>query len=67
MTDAMRNEIRKKHRLYQKFKRTHNPSDHTDFKEQRNKVNTMLREAKLEYIGAHPDEVKIGQQVTNNI
>ena len=55
----MRNEIKKKHKLYAKFKRTSNPADHTAYKEQRNKVIAMLREAKLEYITSHPDDVSV--------
>lgn len=56
VTEAMKNEIMKKHKLHQKAKKTKNKDDWDAFKEQRNKVTTMLREAKLEYIGAHPEE-----------
>lgn len=56
VTEAMKNEIMKKHKLHQKAKKTKSKEDWDGFKEQRNKVTTMLREAKLEYIGAHPEE-----------
>lgn len=56
VTDAMKNEIMKKHKLHQKAKKSKLREDLDIFKEQRNKVTTMLREAKLEYIGAHPEE-----------
>lgn len=56
VTDGMKNEIMKKHKLHQKAKKTKSKEDWDEFKEQRNKVTTMLREAKLEYIGAHPEE-----------
>merc|ERR1719187_113580 len=56
VTDAMKNEIMKKHKLHQKAKKSKLREDWDAFKEQRNKVTTMLREAKLEYIGAHPEE-----------
>lgn len=56
VTEGMKNEIMKKHKLHQKAKKTKSKDDWDAFKEQRNKVTTMLREAKLEYIGAHPEE-----------
>lgn len=56
VTEGMKNEIMKKHKLHQKAKKTKSKADWDEFKEQRNKVTTMLREAKLEYIGAHPEE-----------
>lgn len=57
VTEAMKNEILKKHKLHQKAKKARTKEDWEIFKEHRNKVTTMLREAKLEYIGAHPEEV----------
>lgn len=59
VTEGMKNEIIKKHKLHQKAKKTKSKEDWDEFKEQRNKVTTMLREAKLEYIGAHPEEVSL--------
>ncbi|XP_076057664.1 uncharacterized protein LOC143035058 isoform X2 [Oratosquilla oratoria] len=56
ITEAMKNEIMKKHKLHQKAKKSKSKEDWDAFKEQRNKVTTMIREAKLEYIGAHPEE-----------
>lgn len=58
----MKNEILKKHKLHQKAKKARTKEDWEIFKEHRNKVTTMLREAKLEYIGAHPEEVFINIQ-----
>lgn len=58
MTEAMKNEIQKKHRLYQKAKQSNAQTDWDEFKEQRNRVAVMIKEAKLEYIGSHPEEVR---------
>lgn len=58
VTEAMKNEIMKKHKLYQKAKKSNDESDWKEFKEQKTRVATMIREAKLEYIGNHPEEVR---------
>ncbi|XP_021927267.1 nuclear fragile X mental retardation-interacting protein 1 [Zootermopsis nevadensis] len=58
VTEAMKNEIMKKHKLYQKAKKSNDESDWKEFKEQKTRVATMIREAKLEYIGNHPEEGK---------
>lgn len=48
----------KKHKLYQKAKKSNEENDWKEFKEQKTRVATMIREAKLEYIGSHPEEVR---------
>jgi hypothetical protein len=58
VTEAMKNEIMKKHKLYQKAKKSNEENDWKEFKEQKSRVATMIREAKLEYIGSHPEEVR---------
>ncbi|KAB7503362.1 hypothetical protein Anas_07264 [Armadillidium nasatum] len=73
VTEAIKNEILKKHKLHQKAKKARSKKEWNElweaFKEHRNKVTTMLREAKLEYIGAHPDEDvdKILAEATNQL
>lgn len=58
VTEAMKNEIMKKHKLYQKAKKSNEENEWKEFKEQKARVATMIREAKLEYIGSHPEEVR---------
>jgi predicted secreted protein len=58
VTEAMKNEIMKKHKLYQKAKKSNEENDWKEFKDQKTRVATMIREAKLEYIGNHPEEVR---------
>lgn len=58
VTEAMKNEIIKKHKLHQKAKKSNEENDWKEFKEQKTRVATMIREAKLEYIGSHPEEVR---------
>ncbi|KAJ9589880.1 hypothetical protein L9F63_016998 [Diploptera punctata] len=56
ITDAMKNEIMKKHKLYQKAKKSNAENDWKEFKDQKTRVAIMIREAKIEYIGSHPEE-----------
>lgn len=67
VTEAMKNEIMKKHKLYTKAKASNDENDWKEFKEQKARVATMIREAKLEYIGSHPEEDvdKIMAEVNN--
>lgn len=67
VTEAMKNEIIKKHKLHQKAKKSNEENDWKEFKEQKTRVATMIREAKLEYIGSHPEEDvdKIMAEVNN--
>lgn len=55
VTEALKNEIIKKHKLYQTAREKKQDSDWQAFKEQRNLVAKMTNAAKLEYIGSHPD------------
>ena len=48
----------KKHKLYQKAKKSNDENDWKEFKDQKARVATIIREAKLEYIGSHPEEVR---------
>nr|CAD7408395.1 unnamed protein product [Timema cristinae] len=56
ISEAIKNEIMKKHKLYQKAKKSNEETDWNEFKEQKNKVVTMVSSSKLEYIGNHPEE-----------
>nr|CAD7434018.1 unnamed protein product [Timema monikensis] len=56
ISEAIKNEIMKKHKLYQKAKKSNEETDWNEFKEQKNKVVTMISSSKLEYIGNHPEE-----------
>jgi len=56
VTEEMREEIKKKHEMHAASRKSEDPKDFEAFKEQRNKVTAMLRAAKLEYIGNHPEE-----------
>ena len=58
VNDELRAEIEKKHAMHSASRKSGNPDDFEAFKLQRNKVTNMLRAAKLEYIGMHPEEVR---------
>lgn len=60
VTPELREEIQKKHEMHSASRKSGEPSDFDAFKQQRNKVSSMLRAAKLEYIGLH-DEEDIGK------
>lgn len=57
MTDEIRNEIQKKNKLYSKAKKSKISADWEEFKDMRNKVTKMIREAKSEYVANHPEQV----------
>lgn len=59
VTETLKKEIIKKHKLYQTAREKKQDSDWQAFKEQRNLVAKITNTAKLEYIGSHPDAVSI--------
>ena len=58
VTPALRDEIQKKYELHAASRKSEDPKDFEAFKEQRNKVTSMLRAAKMEYIGLHEEQVR---------
>ncbi|KAK3933342.1 Nuclear fragile X mental retardation-interacting protein 1 [Frankliniella fusca] len=57
VNDVIRPEIVKKHKLHAEARASKDVKDWEAFKEQKKKVAVMVNEAKLEYIGSHPEEV----------
>lgn len=57
MTDEIRNEIQRKNKLYAKAKKNKAAVEWEEFKDLRNKVTRMIREAKNEYLAKHPEQV----------
>lgn len=57
MTDEIRTEIQKKNKLYAKAKKNKNAVEWDEFKDLRNKVTRMIRDAKNEYLAKHPEQV----------
>lgn len=55
MTDAIRTEIQKKNKLYTKARKSKDAKEWESFKDLRNKVTRMIRDAKNEYIEKHPE------------
>lgn len=56
MTDEIRSEIQKKNRLYAKAKKNKNTIEWEEFKDLRNKVTRLIRDAKNEYLAKHPEQ-----------
>ncbi|XP_032671754.1 DNA-binding protein K10-like isoform X2 [Odontomachus brunneus] len=56
MTDEIRIEIQKKNKLYAKAKKNRNAAEWDEFKDLRNKVTRMIRDAKNEYLAKHPEQ-----------
>uniref|UniRef100_A0A0C9S023 Fs(1)K10 protein n=1 Tax=Fopius arisanus TaxID=64838 RepID=A0A0C9S023_9HYME len=56
MTDEIRSEIQKKNKLYAKSKKNKDAKEWEEFKDLRNKVTRMIRDAKNEYLAKHPDQ-----------
>lgn len=54
ITAHLQAEIREKHRLYSRFKRSHSDQDWLAFKQQRNTVSHLLRTAKSAYVADLP-------------
>ena len=57
MTDEIRNEIQKKNKLYAKAKKNKDAKEWEEFKDLRNKVTRMIRDAKNDYLAKHPEQV----------
>ncbi|XP_050457229.1 FMR1-interacting protein NUFIP1 isoform X1 [Cataglyphis hispanica] len=59
MTDEIRHEIQKKTRLYLRAKKYQNKNtvEWQEFRDTRNKVTRMIRDAKNEYFAKHPEQV----------
>lgn len=63
MTPSLREEIKKKHRCYRLYKRTRTDDDWAAFKQQRNRVSTLLRAAKSHYVAKlQNDQFNTGDQ-----
>ena len=56
MTDEIRNEIQKKNKLYAKAKKNKDAKEWEEFKDLRNKVTRMIRDAKNDYLAKHPEQ-----------
>lgn len=69
VSEDLRNEFKKKEELLAKAKSA-TESTKTEqwnaFKEQRTKCDKMYKAAKMEYIGKHPEEVRIPQLMPKN-
>ncbi|XP_014484087.1 PREDICTED: DNA-binding protein K10-like isoform X2 [Dinoponera quadriceps] len=57
MTDEIRTEIQKKNKLYAKAKKNKDAVEWEEFKDLRNKVTRMIRDAKNEYLTKHPEQL----------
>lgn len=69
ITETIKAEFTKKNELLAKAKAATEASKNDDwnaFKEQRTKCEKMYKAAKLEYIGKHPEEVRIPQLMPKN-
>ncbi|KAI4487706.1 hypothetical protein M0802_011896 [Mischocyttarus mexicanus] len=56
MTDEIRSEIQKKNKLYAKAKKNKDAKEWGEFKDVRNKVTRMIRDAKNDYLTKHPEQ-----------
>lgn len=59
VTESLKYELKIKNKLFFKAKMTNLPKDWNAFKDQRKKVILMNESAMIEYIGNHPDEVRL--------
>ncbi|XP_033329082.1 FMR1-interacting protein NUFIP1 isoform X2 [Megalopta genalis] len=59
MTDEIRSEIQKKNKLYAKSKKNKDAKEWEEFKDLRNKVTRMIREAKNDYLAKHPEQAHL--------
>lgn len=57
MTDEIRNEIQKKNKLYAKASKNKDGKEWEEFKDMRNKVTRLIRDAKNEYNSKNPTKV----------
>ncbi|XP_051176428.1 uncharacterized protein LOC127291372 isoform X2 [Leptopilina boulardi] len=55
MTDAIRTEIQRKNKLYTKARKSKDATEWENFKDLRNKVTRMIRDAKNEYLEKYPE------------
>lgn len=67
MTDEIRNEIQRKNKLYAKAKKNKDAVEWEEFKDLRNKVTRMIRDAKNEYLAKHPEQVSFFVSVMSKI
>lgn len=61
ISEQIKVEFTKKEELLKNAKNTQNPGDWSLYREQREKCNKMYMTARTEYIGQHPEEVRIPQ------
>ncbi|XP_044007895.1 nuclear fragile X mental retardation-interacting protein 1-like isoform X2 [Aphidius gifuensis] len=61
MTDEIRSEIQKKNKLYAKAKKNKDAKEWDEFKDLRNKVTRMIRDAKNDYLIKNPDQAALYQ------
>lgn len=61
VTEGIKAEFGKKDELLKSAKATSSPDDWAKYREQREKCTQVYGAAKLEYIGQHPEEVRIPQ------
>ncbi|XP_072747432.1 FMR1-interacting protein NUFIP1 isoform X2 [Anoplolepis gracilipes] len=67
MTDEIRHEIQKKTNLYLKAKKYQkNTVEWQEFRDMRNKVTRMIRDAKNEYLAKHPEKAHLANEETQN-
>ncbi|XP_011497187.1 PREDICTED: nuclear fragile X mental retardation-interacting protein 1-like [Ceratosolen solmsi marchali] len=59
MTDEIRSEIQKKNKLYAKAKKNKDAKEWEEFKDLRNKVTRMIRDAKNEYLAKNPEQAHL--------
>ncbi|XP_033351210.1 nuclear fragile X mental retardation-interacting protein 1-like [Bombus vosnesenskii] len=59
MTDEIRSEIQKKNKLYAKAKKNKDAKEWEEFKDLRNKVTRMIRDAKNDYLAKHPEQAHL--------
>lgn len=61
VTDAIKAEFSKKDEMLKNAKVTSKPDDWETYKQQREKCTKIYNAARMEYIGQHPEEVRIPQ------
>ncbi|XP_017881624.1 nuclear fragile X mental retardation-interacting protein 1-like [Ceratina calcarata] len=59
MTDEIRSEIQKKNKLYVKAKKNKDAKEWEEFKDLRNKVTKMIRDAKNDYLTKNPEQAHL--------
>ncbi|XP_053995760.1 FMR1-interacting protein NUFIP1-like isoform X1 [Hylaeus anthracinus] len=59
MTDEIRSEIQKKNKFYAKAKKNKDAKEWEEFKDLRNKVTRMIRDAKNDYLAKHPEQAHL--------